>query len=894
MDQQTLRQWESRCIQEEQPFCQAACPLHVDGRAFLSLLARGDADGARKVLERTLPLPGVLGRICEAPCEGACKRREVGDALAIGELERFAMTTGKPGPKPLRLPGKKGGAVILGRGLAALTCAWDLLKKGWGVTLCTLGQPLGGELLNLPAQLLPPQALATELATLRALGLVLDETPGQGREALEAALSTAPGEGRAVFLEWGFSQQTDVGYPPRVDVDPVTLAAPADRNAPNLFLGGWPDASGNTRFIAAAADGRRAASSLDRQLSGASLTAAREKEGVVQTRLFTSLKGVEPLARIIPTRPDPAGPDPAGRSNAGPDYTADEARAEAARCLNCQCLECVRVCGYLDKHKAYPKVYARQIYNNAAIVKGQHLANRLINSCSLCGLCERVCPENFAMAELCLTARQDMVERGVMPQSAHEFALEDMAAANGPDFALTRPDPATGSAAHVFFPGCQLCASHPHHVESAYAHLRAHLNGGVGDGAGGGVGLLLRCCGIPAHWAGQGEVFRQAAADFAAEWEQLGRPRVIAACSGCLTVFRLPQFQAAAPGLEAVSLWEVLAQTPLPSGGSHPTAPLALHDPCTARDDAAFRSSARAVAASLGVAVVELPLSGELTECCGFGGLMAQVDAPLARTVAARRAGESPLDYLACCAMCRDRLVAAGKRTWHLLDLVFPGPDSDSDTGPDSDPAGRPGPGYSARLEARAALKARLLRQVWGEEPAPKAEALPLCISPEVATRLEERRILVPDVRQTLANALASGRFLRDAGSNRLLASVRPRRVTFWVEFAPESVAEGEGWRILNAWSHRMIVPGAGGVQEAPASSGEAVNRVDQTYVPASGSWACAACTQALAPSPVVVSYLGSVFTISLLSCPDCGQTLVPEHLALGRMAEVEQLLEDK
>lgn len=91
-----------------------------------------------------------------------------------------------------------------------------------------------------------------------------------------------------------------------------------------------------------------------------------------------------------------------------------------------------------------------------------------------------------------------------------------------------------------------------------------------------------------------------------------------------------------------------------------------------------------------------------------------------------------------------------------------------------------------------------------------------------------------------------------------------------------------------------MIVPGAGGVQEAPASSGEAVNRVDQTYLPPSGDWVCAACGAPLAPSPVVVTYLGSVFTISLLSCPACGQTLVPEALALGRMAEVEQLLEDK
>lgn len=892
MDQQTLRQWESRCIQEEQPFCQAACPLHVDGRAFLGQLSRCEVDAARKTLERSLPLPGVLGRICEAPCQAACKRAEAGDALAIGALERFAIAHGKPGPRPLRLPGKKGRALLLGRGLATLTCAWDLLKKGWGVTLHTLGQPLGEGLLHLPAPLLPPEALAGELAALRALGLVLDETPGQGDAVLAAALDELRGgmqaDGpRAVFLEHGFSPQTDAAYPPRQAVDPVTLAAPGQDAAPGLassgvFLGGWPDEAGRARFIDAAADGRRAASSLDRQLSGASLTAAREKEGAVQTRLFTSLKGVEPLARIVP----------AGRTDAGADYAGDEARAEAARCLNCQCLECVRVCAYLEKHKAHPKVYARQIYNNAAIVKGQHLANKLVNSCSLCGLCERVCPEGFSMAELCLTARQDMTARAVMPQSAHEFALEDMAAANGPDFALTRPDPTNARPAQVFFPGCQLCASHPHHVASAYAHLRRHLPGGVG--------LMLRCCGIPAHWAGQEDSFRQAAADFAAQWEQLGRPRVIAACSGCLSVFRLPQFLAAAPGLEAISLWEALAQTPLPrlapaegqpAGNGpqpyRPAGPLALHDPCTARDDAPFRASARALAARLDVGVAELPLSGELTECCGFGGLMAQVDAPLARTVAQRRAAESPLDYLACCAMCRDRLAAAGKRCLHLLDLLFPCPEAD--------PAARPGPGYSQRQEARAALKSSLLREVWGEDDgaSARAEPTPLAISPELAARLEERRILVSDLRRTIDEALAAKRCLRDADSDRLLASARPRRVTFWAEFAPDAAAQG-GLRLLNAWSHRMIVPGAGGVQEAPQATGEVVNRVDQTYLPASGAWSCAACGQALKPSPVVASYLGSVFTISLLSCPACGQTLVPEDLALGRMAEVEQLLEDK
>lgn len=79
-----------------------------------------------------------------------------------------------------------------------------------------------------------------------------------------------------------------------------------------------------------------------------------------------------------------------------------------------------------QKQRRYPRVYARQVHNNASIVKGLHTANALINGCALCGQCEELCPENFSMAELCLSAREDMVERGYMPPTAHEFALEDM------------------------------------------------------------------------------------------------------------------------------------------------------------------------------------------------------------------------------------------------------------------------------------------------------------------------------------------------------------------------------------------------------------------------------------------------------------------------------------
>ena len=84
MEQADLRSWERQCTQDDMPKCRAACPLQMDVRPFLERMAHGDTPGARKVLERHLPLPGVLGRICEHPCETACVRQELGGCAGTG------------------------------------------------------------------------------------------------------------------------------------------------------------------------------------------------------------------------------------------------------------------------------------------------------------------------------------------------------------------------------------------------------------------------------------------------------------------------------------------------------------------------------------------------------------------------------------------------------------------------------------------------------------------------------------------------------------------------------------------------------------------------------------------------------------------------------------------
>jgi Fe-S oxidoreductase len=526
-----------------------------------------------------------------------------------------------------------------------------------------------------------------------------------------------------------------------------------------------------------AAEGRWAATSIDRFLQKVSLTAGREKEGPYHTRLFTSLAGVKALPKV--TAADPKS-----------GYSLDEAMAEARRCLQCECMECVKVCAYLERFGAYPRRYAREIYNNESIVMGIRQANKLVNSCSLCGLCERVCPEDFAMQDLCLQARRSMVRRGKMPPSAHEFALQDMRFSQSERFRLVQHAPGRTDSAQVFFPGCQLCASSPDLVQRVYAHLTEILPEGVG--------LMLGCCGAPAFWAGQEDEFHKVCDDFLQDWTSLGQPGVIAACSTCFCMFseHLPQ-------VPVISLWQLMAQKGLSRlSDAGWKLPLAIHDPCTTRPYPAIQDAVRRILGRLGISAEELTLGRDKTECCGYGGLMQNANPELSREVAARRARISSMDYLTYCAMCRDSLAAVGKRALHILDLIYP-------DAAEPDPASRRRPGYSERLENRERLQRTLRKKLWSEDKITMqpCASVKLVIRPDVRKILEKRRILDEDLQQVIHEAESSGSSLVHSRTGHRKACSRPYRATIWVEYSPTH----EGYEIHNAYSHRMAVSGAPG-----------------------------------------------------------------------------------
>ncbi len=763
LEQSQLHAIEARCTQEAAPRCRTACPLDMDVRSFLECLAAGKLRDARKLIERHLPLPGVMCAVCDHPCENACLRRDLGGSLAVSALETFCMKAVPVQTRPLVRPPKGQSMAVLGAGLAGLTAAFDISHKGFAVTVYHEGERAGALLAAFPAldaAVVEEELRGLEKFHVRFVSAVLDE----------ALLERCAGEYGAVFVDasrCSFAPQGDA-------IEAATL-----QWKENICCGGWekltPTGARYASASSQAGEGRRAGITLQRMLTGVSLVAAREGENR-QNRLHTPLEGIAPSARILPA--------------SGDDYTEDEAKREADRCIRCSCMQCVKECPFLQKYKEFPRVYARKLYNNASVVRGTRTANVIMNGCALCGQCEAVCPEHFSMADLCLQARQDAVERDVMPVSAHEFALEDMAQASGPESAFLVEDPALaaegGHGAFMFFPGCQLAASRGGQVLAMYRYLRNTLPGGVS--------LYSRCCGIPAYWAGREELFREHASALRKVWEECGRPEILAACSSCMGAL-----QKSLPEAVVTSLWVKLdAVMTEPFACAAPKA-VNVQDPCGARHDEAWRKAVRSLAARAGLHVEEPKRTGEESACCGYGGLVWNAQPDVADAMARKRVGEFSLPVLTSCIMCHDRF-AREQESLHLFDIL-------PQTAEQGAELMRHSPGLSARRAARVALREAALEEFLGRKSAPKNEEVVRLVIPEdVQQAMERRYILRQDAEEAVRGIEGTGAKFINRENGHILGSWRPRNVTFWVEYT----ADDDGsFTLVNAWCHRMVVAGA-------------------------------------------------------------------------------------
>ncbi len=190
-----------RCLNCKNTPCVSGCPVGVRIPAFISQIAEGDFEGAYRTIRLTNGLPAVCGRVCpqERQCESKCVRGIKGEPVGIGRLERFAADTHmKNGGSAVEKPVSNGHkAAIVGAGPAGLTCAGDLARMGYEVTVFEAFHVAGGVLMyGIPEFRLPKDIVQKEVQELRDLGvnimtnmvigkvLSVDELLEQGYEAI--------------------------------------------------------------------------------------------------------------------------------------------------------------------------------------------------------------------------------------------------------------------------------------------------------------------------------------------------------------------------------------------------------------------------------------------------------------------------------------------------------------------------------------------------------------------------------------------------------------------------------------------------------------------------------------------------------------------------------------
>jgi Fe-S oxidoreductase len=330
----------------------------------------------------------------------------------------------------------------------------------------------------------------------------------------------------------------------------------------------------------------------------------------------------------------------------------------ASECIECR--SCMNNCRMLSEYVGSPKKFLSDIR------EGKEVEEIVPFSCSLCSKCEHYCPKNLNMGEAFMGMRRGIIEgnSGVSPLKGHKgvYAYQNMVSSKL--MSASEAPVSAGGPVRIFLPGCSLPAYSPSLVRKTFDYLKDRLSG---------TGMVMQCCGSPASLIGDEKLFEQKYRILADMIDKTGASEVITACQNCYVLLKKKS-----PHYNVRSLWTVMAELGLPEGaegkGKGSDIVFTVHDSCPTRYETGIHDSVREIVSKLGYEVRESEHSREKTSCCGAGGMIYSVNPELARKVSEDTALNLESEYvITYCASCREAISGAGKKTVHLLDMVFGG-----------------------------------------------------------------------------------------------------------------------------------------------------------------------------------------------------------------------------
>lgn len=204
----------NRCLECKNPQCVKGCPVKINIPAFIGEIKRGNFEEAYKIISLSSTLPAVCGRVCpqETQCESKCIRGIKGEPVNIGKLERFVADYAiEKGVKPTKCNTVNKKVAVIGSGPSGLTCAGELAKMGYKVTVFEALHELGGVLVyGIPEFRLPKKIIKNEIENLVTLGVTFEKNVIVGKSVTIEELLEEEGFS-AVFIGSGAGLPTFMG-----------------------------------------------------------------------------------------------------------------------------------------------------------------------------------------------------------------------------------------------------------------------------------------------------------------------------------------------------------------------------------------------------------------------------------------------------------------------------------------------------------------------------------------------------------------------------------------------------------------------------------------------------------------------------------------------------------